>query len=357
MAEMRSRQAEYDNRIDQLLTTIARLSQLTQPSEATNTPKPHPVPTSARARPATPPEFDGDRKKGMAFLNSCQTYIRLCSSEFPDEQTKIVWAMSYMKSGRAQKWAARVFRWEQQPEHLDQTKFLDWEDFVGTFKTEFTPAHSDALAINRLESTAYYQRGRPLDEYIDEFQDLIADSGYSDPKTVVVKFRRGLSAQIQNSVATMASGRPSDASPDAWYAMARVVDQNRAANEAFTSSSSSYRAPPPTSRPAPIPSIRPTMSMAKPVHAHLHPSPGNPIPMDLDATRNASVVPKCFRCKLPGHFGNNCPTRHDVRMMTTEELEEVLQQRLIRLDTPLPVQALESESEPEIREDFQPDSE
>ena len=78
-------------------------------------------------------------------------------------------------------------------------------------------------------------KARPLDKYIDEFQDLIADSRYSDLKTIVVKFWRGLSAQIQNSVATMASRRPSNASLEAWYAMARVVDQNRAANEAFTS--------------------------------------------------------------------------------------------------------------------------
>ena len=125
-----------------------------------------------------------------------------------------------MKSGRAQKWTACIFRWEQQAENVDQSRFLDWEDFATAFRTEFTPAHSDALAINRLESTAYYQRARPLDEYVDEFQDLIVDSGYSDPKTIVVKFWRGLNAQIQNSVATMASGRPSDASPEAWYTMA-----------------------------------------------------------------------------------------------------------------------------------------
>ena len=137
-------------------------------------------------------------------------------------------------------------------ENADQSKFLDWEDFATTFKTEFTPTHSDALAINRLESTAYYQRARPLDKYVDEFQDLIVDSGYSNLKTIVVKFRRGLSAQIQNSVATMASGRPSDASPEAWYAMAQVVDQNRAANEAFTST---FWTPPPAphSGPAPLP--------------------------------------------------------------------------------------------------------
>ena len=192
----------------------------------TNTPKARPEPSLARACPATPPEFDGDCSRGMAFLNSCQTYTQLCLSEFPDKQTKITWAMSYMKSGCAQKWTAHIFHWEQQSKNADQPKFLDWEDFTTTFKMEFTLAHSDALAINHLESTAYYQKARPLDEYIDEFQDLIADSSYSDPKTIVVKFRRGLHAQIQNSITTMASRRPSDANPEAWYTMAQVVDQN-----------------------------------------------------------------------------------------------------------------------------------
>ena len=83
------------------------------------------------------------------------------------------------------------------------------------------------LFRSRLESTAYFQKSRSLDDYIDEFQDLITEAGYTDPKTIVVKFRRGLNAQIQNVVATMASGRPSNTSPDEWYSMAQIVDQNR----------------------------------------------------------------------------------------------------------------------------------
>lgn len=117
---------------------------------------------------------------------------------------------------------------------MDQPKFVDWEDFSKAFKVEFTPAHFDALAINCLESAAYYQKNQSLDDYIDKFQDIIADSGYSDPKTIVVKFWRGLNPHIQNSVAMMASGRPSDKNLEAWYAMVHTVDQTQAANEAFT---------------------------------------------------------------------------------------------------------------------------
>jgi hypothetical protein len=187
------------------------------------------------AKPASPPDFDGDHSKGSAFLNSCQTYIRLRPEEFYDEQMKIVWAMSYMKTGRAEKWTARIFRWEQQPENSAADYFLDWENFRDEFTKEFCPAHIDSAAINRLESTAYFQKHRSVYDYLDEFQDLISDSGYTDPKTIVVKFRRGLDSQIQNAIATMASGRPSETNPASWYRVARTVDRNRETNEAFQS--------------------------------------------------------------------------------------------------------------------------
>ena len=79
--------------------------------------------------------------------------------------------------------------------------------------------------------------------------------------------------------------------------------------------------------------------------------------MDLDSAKNTPVSPKCFRCKLPSHFSNNCPSCHDVRMMMTEELEEVIQQRLFWLDTPQPVRLLDSKAEPEVSKGFQLDSE
>jgi hypothetical protein len=51
-------------------------------------------------KPTTPNNFDGDRLKGRAFLNSCRLYISLCKSQFQDDQAKIHWALSFMKSRR-----------------------------------------------------------------------------------------------------------------------------------------------------------------------------------------------------------------------------------------------------------------
>ena len=94
---------------------------------------PTPIPTNntpsagwkTLLRPSVPTDFDGDRTKGKAFLTSCRTYIRLCPEGFPDDNVKIVWLLSYMKSGRAGRWAAREFEYQAKsdPRHL---RFLDW---------------------------------------------------------------------------------------------------------------------------------------------------------------------------------------------------------------------------------------
>ena len=69
-------------------------------------------------------------------------------------------------------------------------KFIDWKDFRDKFKREFCPVYADSAAINRLESTAYFQKNRSVDEYLDEFQDLIMEAGYSDEMTTLDQLRK-----------------------------------------------------------------------------------------------------------------------------------------------------------------------
>ena len=60
----------------------------------------------------------------------------------------------------------------------------------------------------------------------------------------------------------------------------------------------------------------------------------------------------CYHCNLPGHFGKNCPTRFDVQMMSMDELQEALEDRMALLDVaPLDSSQL-LEVSPEIMEDF-----
>jgi hypothetical protein len=163
-----ARQIETQKQLEQLTNGFQQLQQLLLQQQLNSTPTllllpNNPTPCSISPKlatrplcPALPNELDRDHSKGATFIRSCQTYIILCLESFSDNQTKIIWALSYMKARRATKWAAQVFKWEE--ENKGYTKFLDWDNFKTKFCKEFCPANSDIAAINKLESTAYYQK-------------------------------------------------------------------------------------------------------------------------------------------------------------------------------------------------------
>ena len=270
-----------------------------------------------------------------------------------------MWALSYMKAGRAAKWAAWIFQWEERGENQGQNRFLDWEDFRNNFKEEFCPAHTDTAAINKLESAAYYQHSHSIDDYLDKFQDLILEAGYFNPKMIVVKLCQGLDPQIQNAIATMASRRPSNVSPDQWIAAACTIDLNWATNKAFCSS---YWAP------NPAPSLpHPTIPLCPPVFNNLQAlfqaqrtlSPGNPVPMDIDRNKRKVLLPiTCFWCSQVGHkSGPDCPLHFDICVATIDELQSYLEDKFMVLDvvSETPEDAdVEVEEEKEANKGFLP---
>jgi len=189
-----------------------------------------------RLKLSCPPNFNRERHNGRAFLNSCSLYIRLAPEQFQDEQERILWALTFFKGGRAAKWSENVFRQE-----ADTGIFpiQTWGEFEQQFQLHFFPANAEADAINALEGTSYHQGNRTVDDYLDSFQALVSDAGYTDPRTLVVKFRRGLRLGIQNQIATMPYRRPADTDPNAWYKAAQKINQACLANEAFQSVSRS----------------------------------------------------------------------------------------------------------------------
>jgi hypothetical protein len=108
------------NTLDHILQLLQHLPSVGDAQTPQNIPaalEPQPPVTPAdptppvRARglnPATLNDFDGDHLKGQAFLNSYQLYISLCKDQFKDEQAKIHWALSFMKSRRVALYANSI---------------------------------------------------------------------------------------------------------------------------------------------------------------------------------------------------------------------------------------------------------
>ena len=155
--------------------------------------------------------------------------------------------------------------------------------------------NAEADVINTLAGTSYHQGGQTVDEYLDSFQTLVSDAGYTDPRTLVVKFRQGLKLGIQNQIATMPYRRPTNTNPDAWYRVARKIDQVHLANEIFQSVLHSAPSAPlktASAQPPPLSIVR--LPPALPLPVTLKPllsTPSVGIPMDVNASRRTKSLP------------------------------------------------------------------
>ena len=136
-----------------------------------------------------------------------------------------------------------------------------------------------------------------------------------DPKTTVVKFRKGLDPQIQNTIATMAYRCPSDTSPENWYEAARTIDQNHAANKAFKMA---YQTPISiTTRPTQL-----SLFWLPSAVIHTNSTPGNSALVDIDAGwKKNPPLSTCYRCHKVRHKAPDCLLKFDIRELTLKELQ------------------------------------
>jgi len=146
----------------------------------------------------------------------------LAPEQFICNEEKIFWTLVFFKDGHAVKWSENLFCQE-----VDTGIFpiQSWTDFEQQFQSQFFSVNAEADAINTLEGSSYYQRNWTVDDYLDSFLILASDAGYTDPRTLVVKFHCRLNLNVQSQIATMPFGRPTDTDLEAWYAAAQKIDQ------------------------------------------------------------------------------------------------------------------------------------
>jgi hypothetical protein len=250
----------------------------------------------------------------------------------------IHWALSFMKSRHVALYANRILQREALGILL---AFISWKGFELDFTSKFCPKNEATVALTKLESTQYYQGRKLVDDYINEFSELVEEAGYSDGLSIVMKFRKGLDQDLQDRIVEMVQGRPDDDDLEEWYAVARVLDANRAANQAFHGTQR-VAAFTPTSR-TPIPALRapPLTSSVSPVsHFQASQYPGVPArasniptPMEIDAARckNPTLM-LCRHCREPRHFARECLKGYNVQYMTVDERQDWIEHLLSEAD-------------------------
>ena len=168
-------------------------------------------------KPVNHNKFADDHDKGHAFLNLCNLYFALAPHRFTNDEARILWALSFMKSDCAALFINCTLRTYYV---MGTLPYESKEEFSTIFVTEFFPKNEVQGARTILESLDYFQESRNVEEYIDDFHNLV---------------QCGLNLQIQDDIACLIVAHPSDKSPKEWYDTAILYDENCTVNKAFMS--------------------------------------------------------------------------------------------------------------------------
>lgn len=103
------------------------------PAPVVNLPPPTP-PASRPPKAADPEVFTGDRKKADPFLRAISLNMAIQPNAFPNDRTRILYALSWMQGGSAGEWAANhtrsILEDNEQP-------FASWDAFRTRFEAAF----------------------------------------------------------------------------------------------------------------------------------------------------------------------------------------------------------------------------
>jgi len=97
---------------------------------------------------ALPQLFDGMMKDTKSLVSSLILYIYGRNTEFPSNESKIMFALSYIQGGKAQYWkneAINLIAAGQEP-------FKDFKDFIVQIGAQFSDPSPKATAIRTLKT-------------------------------------------------------------------------------------------------------------------------------------------------------------------------------------------------------------
>jgi len=163
---------------------------------------------------ATSLPFSGKRDNTESFINRCCLCMNGWKLEFPDEDAKIYWILSYMQTGSAKIWHNYIVTLMYKGQQLFSTsdellKEIDWK-----FRD------MDKRTTQSLKIRTIQQGDRLVDEHVQEFEKAALEAGYKG-YPLIVEFKCLLNSGLRRRLMEL---RPMPMTIQQWYDKAITMD-------------------------------------------------------------------------------------------------------------------------------------
>jgi len=133
--------------------------------------------------------FSGKRDITESFINGCCLYMNGQKSEFPNEDAKIYWILSYMQTGSAKTWCDYVVTLM----YKRQQSFSTSDELLKEIDRKF--GDTDKRTMQSLKIRTIQQGDRSADEHVQEFEKAALEAGY-EGYPLLVEFKHSLNAGL-----------------------------------------------------------------------------------------------------------------------------------------------------------------
>ena len=171
--------------------------------------------TGPKVEVATPAIFNGKTGKVGGFITACRLFVRMKLRGATVEE-QVQWVLSYMQGGSADVWKENVM------EELEsgEVEYESAEEFLTCLKKEFGGGEEESVKAAELRKLE--QRGKTMEEFVQEFKRAARGSGY-EGRPLVEEFKRGMNGGIRRKL--MEAENP-PVSIEQWYRRATALDRN-----------------------------------------------------------------------------------------------------------------------------------
>ena len=164
---------------------------------------------------ARPPTFDGISSKVSEFVMACKLYIKMKIREVVVEE-QIYWVLSYMQERSVDVWKENILEELEEGE----LEYKSVGEFLAAIKKKF--GRGKEVSVKVAELKRLEQKGRTIEEFVQEFRRVARGSGY-EGRLLVEEFKREINRMIRKKL--MEAERP-PTSIEQWYKCTTNLDRH-----------------------------------------------------------------------------------------------------------------------------------